>query len=254
MTEHIVDRAGFLAALAPDDPERILAQQHARSCAACRSAFAEGLGLVALLQNAPPPPPPTPEMLARAAAAIERLRPGEATALLRLAWASALAVVLAWAFQLTVGSGFSAEGPHVVVSLAVLAIAVAGVTLARRTPRLAVAALVATSAVLACAAGTTHGLAAGIGVRCTFRELWAAGLTWAIATTVARRHEMALGRRNVIALVAAAALAAHAGQHLACEVPHSDAHLLLFHFGGVVLAVIFAAMAARRPPTLPAIS
>src|SRR3982750_1487641 len=49
MNSHIADRAGFLAALAKDDPERVQAEEHARGCAPCREAFAEGLGLVALL-------------------------------------------------------------------------------------------------------------------------------------------------------------------------------------------------------------
>jgi len=131
----------------------------------------------------------------------------------------------------------------------VLAIAVAGVTLLRGRERIAVAAMVATSAVFAQASGSASGLAASLGVRCSFRELWAAALTWAIVTTFARRQGAPLGRWPGAAVAAAGALAAHAGQHIACEVPHSDLHLLVFHFGAVVLAALLGALAggARTP-------
>ena len=86
-------------------------------------------------------------------------------------------------------------------------------------------------------AGTTSGLAPGVGIRCSFRELWAAGLTWIIAGTVARKVEAPLGRWKLTAIVGCGALAALAGQHLACEVPHAHGHLLVFHFGAVLLAI-----------------
>ena len=85
--------------------------------------------------------------------------------------------------------------------------------------------------------GTTSGVELGVGIRCSFRELWAAGLTWIIAGTVARRVEAPLGHWRLTAIVGCGALAALAGQHMACEVPHAHGHLLLFHFGAVLLAI-----------------
>jgi hypothetical protein len=95
----------------------------------------------------------------------------------------------------------------------------------------------ATSLAMVFISGTSSGLAPGVGIRCSFRELWAAGLTWIIAGAVARRVEAPLGRWKLTAIVGCGALAALAGQHLACEVPHAHGHLLVFHFGAVLLAI-----------------
>ncbi len=238
MNSHIADRAGFLAALAKDDPERVQAEEHAGSCGACREAFTEGLGLVALLEETQPLAPPSPDLLARAASAIEQQSAGEASVNRRLVAGSVIAVLVAWAFQLTVGSGFSPDLDHASGSLMVLGVALLGVTILRNQPKLAIALVAATSLAMVGISGTTSGLAPGIGIRCSFRELWAAGLTWIIAVTVARRVDSPLGRWKLTAIVGCGALAALAGQHLACEVPHAHGHLLLFHFGAVLLAIV----------------
>ena len=257
MNSHIADRAGFLAALAEDDPERVVALAHARTCAPCREAFAEGLGLVALLDESQPPAPPSPDLLARAASAIEQQTAAESGLSRRVILGSVLGVFAAWAFQLTVGSGFTPDLEHAGASLLVLAVALASVTLLRQNAKLAVALIITTSFAMAWLAGTTQGLSAGIGVRCAFRELWAAALTWIIVGAAVRRIDialgaLALGRWEVTAIVASGALAAHAGQHLACEVPHSHSHLLVFHFGAVVLAVAAVAFTTVRRRGLPA--
>jgi hypothetical protein len=158
-------------------------------------------------------------------------------------------VVVAWLFQLTVGSGFVVTPRSVAVSLAVLAVALVVVTAMRGRGRLAVTTVVATSGLFAFLSGTAAGFDPGIGIRCSFRELWAAAITWAIVAAVARRARVTFSQWNATAVAAAGALAAHAGQHLACEVPHSDAHLLIFHFGAVVLAALVGAAAAEHRPT-----
>jgi hypothetical protein len=150
-------------------------------------------------------------------------------------------------FQLTVGSGFEMDDADcLAISLGVLAVAVACVAVVRRHARVAVAIVVATSGIFAYLGGTASGLQPELGVRCSFRELWAAGITWTIVTIVGRREGVTFSRSSVTAVAAAGALAAHAGQHLACEVPHSDAHLLVFHFGAVVLAALLGAASAGR--------
>ena len=237
MNSHISDRAGFLAALAKDDPERVQAEEHASGCAPCREAFAEGLGLVALLDESQPLSPPSPDLLARAASAIEQQSAGEASVNRRVVWGAVTGVLVAWAFQLTVGSGFSPDLDHAAASLMVLGVALAGVTLLRNQPKLAIALVAGTSLAMVSVSGTASGLAPGVGIRCSFRELWAAGLTWIVAGAVARRVEAPLGRWKLTAIVGCGALAALAGQHLACEVPHAHGHLLVFHFGAVLLAI-----------------
>jgi hypothetical protein len=244
MSDHIADRAGFLAALPRTDPERKQAEEHAHACVPCREALDEGGRLVTLLRRALPATKREP--LVRPLAARET--PSAAAIAGQLAWATTGAVVLAWLFQLTVGGGFRLDHDCALVSLAVLAVAIGCVTVLRGNPRLALATVVVTSGLFAYLAGSAAGLAAGVGIRCTFRELWAAGLTWLCVWAVGRRAGITLDQSKTTAVVAAGALAAHAGQHLACAVPHSDAHLLVFHFGGVLLATAAAALGTRRAP------
>lgn len=259
MTDHIADRAGFLAALPQDDPERGAAEEHARSCASCRGALDDGLRLMGLLRQALPF---SPAITAPSSARLPALSPiGAGTgrqaapaagglswndASRRFIWTTVGAVFVAWLFQLTVGGGFQLDRECLVVSLSILAVAIASVTVMRGKERLAVVTIVATSGLFAFLSGTAAGLSPGIGIRCTFRELWAAAITWAIVVTIGRRRGVAFSRWNVTAIAAAGALAAHAGQHLACAVPHSDAHLLVFHFGGVLAATLLAALSIRR--------
>jgi len=245
MTDHVADQAGVLATLSRADPERKQADEHARSCAPCRQALEEGVRLMALLRRTLPTterePPTWPMPGVRAGKSAPEIAR-------RLAWATTGAVVLAWLFQLTVGGGFRLDLDCALVSLVVLAVAVGCVTLLRGNARLAVATVVVTSGLFAYLSGATVGLDAGIGIRCAFRELWAAGLTWIVVWAVGRRVGVTFDGPKTTAIVAAGALAAHAGQHLACAVPHSDAHLLIFHFGGVVLATLLAALGTRRSP------
>jgi hypothetical protein len=243
MSDHVADQAGVLATLAKADPERKQADEHARSCAPCRLALDEGVRLMALLRRTLPTTEPEGP---RWPLPVAREVKGAAEMARRLAWATSGAVVLAWLFQLSVGGGFRLDLDCALVSLVVLAVAVGCVTLLRGNARLAVATVVVTSGLFAYLSGSTTGVAAGIGIRCTFRELWAAALTWMVVWAVGRRVGVTFDRSKTTAIVAAGALAAHAGQHLACAVPHSDAHLLIFHFGGVVLATLLAALGTRR--------
>ena len=55
-SDHIADRAEFLAALSRDDPERKAADEHARSCMPCREALEEGVRFIGLLRQALPVP------------------------------------------------------------------------------------------------------------------------------------------------------------------------------------------------------
>jgi len=255
MNDHVADRAGYLASLPKGDPERKLAEAHALHCVSCREALDEGGRLVALLRRALPATKPVTkrEPVARPLSAG---REGASAAAIarRLAWATVGAVVLAWLFQLSVGGGFRLDLDCALVSVAVLAVALACVTVLRGNHRLAVATVVVTSGLFAYLSGSAAGLAAGVGIRCTFRELWAAGLTWLVVWAVGRRAGVTFDRGKTTAIVAAGALAAHAGQHLACAVPHSDAHLLVFHFGGVLLATLLAAVGAGRAPATSALA
>jgi hypothetical protein len=246
MSDHVADRAGFIAALSRNDPERRAAEEHAQSCASCREALEEGAQLVAVLKETVPLDPPTPAAVARAAAAIEKETAEEMKALRRLVGLCTGALVVSWLFQLMVGGGWVLNAKQLTVSLGVLAVAAASLNLLWGRERLAVVAILAVSALLAYGAGTSAGLEPHIGIRCWFRELWAAVIPWAVVQVGARRAGIPLGRWNVTVVASAGALAAHAGQHLACQVPHSEAHLFVFHFSAVVLATLLGAVSARR--------
>ena len=245
--EHIADQAGFLASLPKEDPERKLAEEHTRSCVTCREALDEGTRLVTMLQR---------ELSSSATAAVPAGRASrrsidtematEKGDSRRLAWVTVGAAAVAWLFQLMVGGGFDLDFDCAAVSLSVFAIAVVSITLMRGRPRLVVAVALVTSGLLAYLSGTAAGLEPGIGTRCAFRELWGAGIMWTIVMFAGRRAGVKFGRWDVTAVAAAGALAAHAGQHLACKVPHSEAHLLVFHFGGVVLATLLGAASVGR--------
>ncbi len=253
MSEHISDHAAFIAALPADDPERKLAEEHARSCAVCRDALDEGHRLVTLLEEALPLPPPTQEALARAATAIESETSHERRAKRLLRWAGGGAVVGAWAFQLACGIGTDIDfgARTVAVSLVVVAAAVAIVSLVRSNRELAVGMLIATSGLLALFAASMPGLEPTYGVHCTLYELAAATIPWAVAMLVARRGGLVMDRWSSSAFAAAGAVGSQAAQHMSCPVHHADAHLLVFHIGGVVLAAALGALAPRAK-TAPA--
>ena len=64
---------------------------------------------MALLDESQPASPPSPDLMARASSAIEQQSAGEASVSRRITWGAATGVLVAWAFQLTVGSGFSPD-------------------------------------------------------------------------------------------------------------------------------------------------
>lgn len=203
---------------------------------------------MALLRDAVPDSGPTPEALVRASAVIGQETADERRDGRLFLVAAAAAVGVAWVFQLMVGSGFVVNGPELAGSLLVLFVAIASITVLRERPRSALLLIVATSALFALRAGNAGGLAAGIGIRCSFREMWAAGLTWALVGVASARFGVALDRWSGAAAAAAGALAAHAGQHLACEVPHAHGHVLAFHFSVVTLVALLGALTAAVGP------
>src|SRR5450755_4341138 len=49
--DHIADKSGLIASLPTNDPQRKLAEKHARICAPCREALEDGSRLVAMLRR-----------------------------------------------------------------------------------------------------------------------------------------------------------------------------------------------------------
>ncbi len=252
MSDHIADRAVFLAALPKDDPERKGAYDHALGCSACKLALDEGARLVTLLEEALSLPPPTPEALARAARAIELETSNERRSKLRLKSAIGAGIVGSWIFQIACGIGLPMDlAPATVgVSVAVVAVAVTAVLLLRSRRELAAMAIIATSGLLVYVAQSVPGLEPVYGYHCTLYELAAASIPWMVAIVAARRLGFALNRWNLSAVAAGGALASQAAQHVTCPVHHADAHLLVFHVGGVALAAMLGALGSVRAPKI----
>jgi hypothetical protein len=250
MNEHIRDRAGFLASLAEDDPERRLAEEHARACAPCAAAMAEGQHLFALLGEATPIAPPTSASLQRAAAAIERECRLEQRSFVALRWAAAAMVVLVWLLQLAYGKKLARDVNSVTLSLGVLVLVLIGVTVLRAKQGLVAGAMILTSGLFASLMRAASGLEPRAGVECAACEVVAGALSWLVVTRLAKHRRLALDRATTMAIAAAGALASQAAQLLSCPSARANPHLVVFHFGGVLLAAAFGALnpvADQRP-------
>jgi hypothetical protein len=252
LCDEIAADALGLAALPVDAPERVRAQDHARTCAACTRALADGKQMLGVLDGALGDlPAPSPGALARAAAPVLAeldAAAGRAGAR-RLAAAVAAAVVAAWALPLALARGPVVAGAPLALSLGLAAIAAVTSAATVRWGGRVAAAFPLLSALSAFAVGTGRALDLAGGWHCALIELGAAigvgGAAWLAARALAKgppRPEV------VVAGVGGGALAGHAALHLACKGATELPHLLVFHTGPVVLAVGLAALlaAARR--------
>jgi hypothetical protein len=246
--ERLRAEAAGLVALPPGDPEREAAFAHAAGCQGCARALRQAERLQALLAEAEPGalPPGAP---ARAARAIEEelVREGRR----RSGWSAGMAA-LAAVLLLAVARhrGGSALDWCLFAGLGAAAAALAG--LAARRPGAALAGALLSALAAAGLAGHAGPLEAEAGLHCVLSELVCAGaVVWAGwmalrgGTTVPARSAVAAGAATG-GLAGAAALQVTCGSHGVAG------HLLLFHAGGLVLAVALAALLWRpRGASLP---
>ena len=232
-----------------DDPERIAAQAHAAECAACRGALDEGARLARLIHRALLPPPLAPDRLRKSVALIESELARERRTERAVGAVVAGAVALSWIFQISLDLSTASTAPgRVVVSLGVLAAAMVAVVVSKKRRGLALAALVATSGLFAHAVGSVAALEPTIGAQCTLWEVVSAAIPWGVAVLVSRKVGAEFTRPDMMTIAAGGALASQAAQHLTCPVWHSDAHLLIFHLGGVLLAMLLGALGPHARP------
>ena len=239
MSEHFADRAAFIASLPDDDPERAAALEHAKECAPCHEALSEGERLMRLIDTSHD----APKIAAASATTVVSAIEGELRrdAIRHAAWPAGL-VVAVFVLEILLARHLRTDPRSFGASLTVAALAVAFASL-NRGRLLVVLMATAASAVLALAMGSTSLLAPSVGVECTLLELFAAALPWVAFRQVAGPWR---SRTASSAVAAAGALSGHAALHLTCPVAHGDAHLLVFHFGGVVLAALLGALATPR--------
>jgi hypothetical protein len=238
--EEITADAVGLAALPADAPERARAEAHARTCAACARALADAARVLAALDAALPLPAPSAAALRLAAQPIlaELDRRGARVA------AVVGAAAAAWALPLALARRPVAGGRGLLVSAALAALAALATAVSVTAGGVAVVVFPVLSTAASLMAGQGGELRAGLGVHCALTELAAAVGAGAVALLVTRR---AAGARSstLIAAAGGGALAAQAALHETCLASTDLPHLMGFHTGPVVLALLLALAVTR---------
>ena len=252
--QELADDALGLVALPVDAPERVRAEEHARTCPACASALGEARRLLVLLDAALPAPPPSPAALARASAPVLAeldARAGARVGAGRLAGAVAAAVLAAWALPLALARNPVASGGPFALSLGLAVLAAAASVATVRWGGRVAAAFPALSVLTALLVGGAGGTLDTVGLHCAGVEVMtAAGVgafAWLVARGLAARGFALPSAKGSIgvAAVGGGALAGHAALHLACPGAYELPHVLVFHSGPVALAVGLALLLAR---------
>jgi hypothetical protein len=254
MCERIAADAAGLMALPADAPERREAEAHAREHAACAQALAEAARLFEALDAAPPPPPPSEEALARAAAPILADLGGgsrrDRGTIARLAVAVGSAAVASWALPLALArrpltGGQTWWGSVALAAIAALTAATtvaSGGVLAGAFPIAS-----ACAAIVAGVGGSSDALAPGSGVHCALLELATAAAAVVLGWGLARLLRAPVrGTGLLVAAAGGGALAGQAALHETCSASTSLPHLLVFHTGAVLIALVLALLAAAR--------
>lgn len=241
MSEHIVEQATLLIAMGDAEPGYAEAIAHAATCAECAAALDEARADLGLLALVPPPPPPAPAVMRKLEADIEALLPPPG----RVSLTRGASVVGAGLVFVAIAKKRVLDGPSLALTAAALAIAVTCVALRKTRGPWRLAALVATSVVLATVASRTDGWAPMVGIKCVAIELVGAALPFAAAMVARRRWGVPLSSLEGAVVAAAGALAGHAALHLTCPVRDAAPHLFAFHVGGVILALALGAAGAR---------
>lgn len=251
---HLQGDAAGLASLAPDDPQRLVAEAHASTCPPCAQALAEGASLMRLLDEAGPQEAPA-DSIARVQSSLvaeiagdlatEARRPSRRGAPMPApgtlgAFLAALATEWLLPMVKRFGSG---PGPIASGGIAIVAASIAtGAILVG--PR-ALALLPVASLGLAIFNGGGAGLQAMTGLSCAALELGLALVPFGVMAYLARRGRLT---PPVLALGAGAGGGALIGQavlHVACHAEKSTGHNLVFHTLPVLLALGLAALATR---------
>lgn len=240
---HLRAEAPGLAALPPGAPERAAAWAHASGCEECARALREAERLQALVAGWEAPPLP--------AAALEWAARGIGAELRREAWRRAAGSVAAAGAVLAALVGMARDRSRLpedwgwAAALGALALALAAA--ARRRGPLAVAAAALAAGIAAAATGHPGPLAADVGVECLALELGSAAAVVGAVWLALRGGTTSPARAAVAAAAAAGALAGYAGLQVTCAARSALPHLLAFHAGGVLVAVVVAALVGGAP-------
>ena len=252
--EHIsAEQAAGLVALPATDPERISVVALAEECEICSASITEGLEVLKLVDALPSPEPPSAEALARTSAAVlaelekERATAPAAAPVRTDGLLVAAASILGWSAMIGFALWHHPDTLRWVVSASTMVVAAAGVVLAAAHGRtLILTSLLGSAALVAFAAGGGT-LDPTLGIKCLATEL--AGATFPSVATLwlALRRDRRLREPLSLAGVASAgAVVGQAALLLTCP-QHSVAHQLVFHIGGIALAVVAGFSVAKHP-------
>ena len=245
--ERLRGDAPGLAALPADAPERLAAWAHASGCAACARALREAERLQALV-TAWEPPPLAAEVLERASRPIVDELGREARRRM-IASIAAVCVVLAAFVGFARDRARPAGDWAWAAALGALAAVLAAA--ARRRAPLVIATAVLAAVTAAVATGRTGPLAVDVGVRCLTMELVSAAMVVGAVWLAIRGGSTSPARAAIAAAAAAGALAGDAALQVTCAARDAIPHLLAFHVGGVLLAVVGASLLWGRRRTRP---
>jgi len=237
-----------LAALRPDDPERIAAMSHASGCAGCARALREGGRLQSLIAAYEPPPLP--------AGALQRASREIRAQLRRDARRRLIGSVAALCASVLVFVGFARSRSRSLSDWALAAVlwafAVVLASTASRKPLLATAPAVLAAVAAATISGAPGPLAAPLGLECLATEVASAAIVVGAVWLALRGGTTSQSQSAMAAAAAAGALAGDAALQVTCAAHTSFPHLLAFHVGGIVIAAAGASVLWRRPQRVTA--
>jgi hypothetical protein len=242
--DQIQERAAGIAALAPDDPERQAAFEHARTCPGCAAALADGEAMLVALDRAVVAQPPPAVVLVQAADGVRRELRLSRARLLRGSAAVVAAIFAAWLLPLLGGLRLRGSGGATgSVTLAVLAALSTAVVLTLGGRALLIVPLVSFAAAwLSAGAGP---LAALHGLDCAVFELVVAAIPLGAAGLLARRGLFERSAPPFAGAAGGGAMAGQAALYVTCHAVAGHGHLLLFHAAPVLLVMGLAALLGR---------
>jgi hypothetical protein len=237
--------AGGLEALPADAPERVSAEAHARTCAACAGALEDGRRLLALLGRATVPGP-SAAALARASAAILSELDAPRAVAGKLAAAVSAAVLATWALPLALMRA-PLGGRALLFSIALAAVAAVASALTIAVSKRDGLLFLAASLAMAFVTGSGSTLGPVVGLHCAAIEAMTAATAGVIAWAATRAlGQRTLDRRVLVGALGGGALAGHAALDVGCGMSSALPHVLVFHTGPVVLALGVALLIANR--------
>lgn len=248
MTEHFADRAGGIAQLAADDPERVAAVAHARECEECARALRSGERLFQAFSELSPPEPPSLALTSRIREQVlaDLARVPERVVVRERPVPIAIAIGVAFAFGSLLSRHDDATTSRWTAAILVAAFAALLAFLGGKRAATVLVASIAASFGFSVYAQAGEGLSAGLGVRCALFEVVVALAPLGAATYLA----LSGGPRGALpfaAVGAAGGLAGHAALHIHCPAQSAHPHLLAFHLGGVVLSALVGVALSQLP-------